>query len=54
VSWDKRHKKWEAYIGVNYKRVSFGYYATERTAMMAREAYIAERPELCAKSNLPA
>lgn len=51
VSWHKANGKWTAQIGVNGKKVYLGIHATEMAAAQAREAYIAARPELMARSN---
>ena len=53
VCWDKKNKKWCARIRANGKKVHLGRHATERAAMLAREAFIADHPELNARSNLP-
>ena len=36
VSWDKNHEKWEAYIGINYKRKRLGRYTNQKDAIIAR------------------
>ncbi len=35
VSWNKRDKKWEAYIKFNYKRIYLGYFKTKEVAALA-------------------
>ena len=52
VCWYKSHQKWVARINVYGKTIPLGYYADERQAMLAREAYISAHPELMARSNL--
>ena len=40
-SWDKKNKKYEANIKVNYKKIHLGYYDTEEEA---RQAYLTAKP----------
>ena len=38
VSWSKNGQRWEAYIGLNYKKICLGFYSTELKAAEAVEA----------------
>ena len=38
TSWDKRKKKWEAFIGYNHKKISLGYYKKAKEAGKAYNA----------------
>lgn len=38
ISWNKRKDKWEAYIGVNGKRLGLGYFKNFDDAVVARKA----------------
>lgn len=46
VSWDKRTSKWKAYITIDYKQKSLGYFSDKndaiRTRLMAEEKYFRE------------
>ena len=48
----KRDGKWHARICIPGGRITIGIFTTEMEAMMAREKFIDERPELNARSNL--
>ena len=37
VSWNKRVKKWTAYIGINHKRIHLGYFANYEDAVQSRK-----------------
>ena len=51
VSWSKPSEKWRVEIKIGGKRVYLGSYQSEIEAAIAREEYIKERPDLCARSN---
>ena len=36
VCWDKRYKKWRAYITVNKKRIELGHFSTFDNAVQSR------------------
>lgn len=38
VSWNKREKRWRAYITINNKQINLGYYANIEDAIAARKA----------------
>lgn len=38
ISWNKRQKKWEVYIGVNNKRIKLGYYINKKFALKIRRS----------------
>ncbi len=46
VSWEKKRKRWQAYITHNYKRVHIGYYKTVDEAVQARAQAEANRDTL--------
>ena len=52
VCWCKQTRRWAARIRIGGKKVHIGRYSTEDDAMLAREEFIAGRPELNARSNL--
>jgi hypothetical protein len=53
VSWHRHTRKWRAQIRADGKKIHLGSYETELAAAQDREAYIAARPELQARSNFP-
>ena len=54
VSLDKRSDRWKAYMMVGGKQVFLGNWGTEREAALARDMFIAKRPDLLARSNFEA
>lgn len=53
VTWHRESKKWVARIRADGRNVYLGIFVTELEAAKAREAYIATRPELHARTNFP-
>ena len=53
VSWNKYHKKWEAYINIDKKRIKLGYFTSQYKAARAYDEKAVEVYGEFARVNLP-